>query len=93
MNEKHIAFGGNLKFTERGTVEGYLVRFTSPESPDLHGEYFDATTDFFLSDYPVVGYNMLYNHGLDESAGVKRVGTFTKVEQREEGLWLSLIHI
>ena len=47
MNEDMlIAFGSEVKALGDGKIGGYLIRFTTPDDPDLIEEYFDATTDF-----------------------------------------------
>lgn len=87
-SEKRIAFGGEFKALGDGRVGGYLVKYTDPERRDLYREYFDKNTDFMLDDYPVMGANVLYNHGLDTTVGVKAIGKIDKVEDRDFGLWV-----
>ena len=41
-SETVVVFGDTVKALGDGRVGGYLVRFTSPDEPDLEGEYFDA---------------------------------------------------
>ncbi|NIV36793.1 MAG: phage major capsid protein [Anaerolineae bacterium] len=46
LDDTVIAYGGEIKSLGDGRIGGYLVRFTTPDDPDLEGEYFDAETDF-----------------------------------------------
>lgn len=72
-----------VKATGDGKVGGYLVAFGLPK--DAQGEYFDENTTFHLdwyTDRPV-----LFHHGLDASAGAKRIGTIVRLEQTKDGIW------
>lgn len=40
------ALGGEVKAVGDNRMQGYLVRFTSPDSPDLTGDYFTKDTNF-----------------------------------------------
>lgn len=46
MDEILVNFGGELKALDNGHFGGYLVKFSSPDNPDLEGDYFDSLTDF-----------------------------------------------
>ena len=60
---------------EVATLEGPLVVFTDPSRPDLHGDYFDKSTDFgLLSDNGIAALPAYYQHGFDEHFGTKRIG-------------------
>ncbi len=87
--------GGDIKIKalEGGgkVIEGLLVHFTSPEQRDLYGEYFDASTDFHMGDFPIKGNPVLFNHGLDDTMGIKRIGTITDVKVTDVGLWVEAI--
>lgn len=50
MNETLHYFGGELKSTGDGKFAGYLVRFSSADSPDLSGQFFTKETDFGFTD-------------------------------------------
>ena len=41
-----ISLGSAVKALDDGTVTGYLVRYSSPEDPDLTGDFFTKNTDF-----------------------------------------------
>lgn len=88
MNDKNIYFGGAVKALGNGIVEGYLVPFSSSDDRDLHHEWFDADTELHLDDHPAVGLRVLYQHGLDETMGVKRVGTIIKSKVDDLGVWV-----
>lgn len=44
------AAGGEVKAVGDDRLQGYLVRFTSPDSPDLTGDYFTKSTDFGIEN-------------------------------------------
>ena len=77
-----------IKSDRLGSVKGYLVRFGSPDSTDLEGDYFTPQTDF---GFPIkagqrVPLNLYYHHGMDKFVGKKSIGTgFVKMD--ETGLW------
>lgn len=77
-----VWFGDAVKALGDGRIGGYLVRFGSPDDPDLEGDYFDASTDFGdIKTSPVY-----YQHGLDKSLKTRRLGQATlKVD--EFGVW------
>src|SRR5512143_3015732 len=43
-----IAMGTEIKDLGNGKLGGYLVRFTTPEDPDLTGDFFDAKSDIHV---------------------------------------------
>jgi HK97 family phage major capsid protein len=57
-----VAYGGAIKTLDDGRIGGYLVRFSDPTSPDLEGDYFDATTDFGIE--PGAKTRVYFNHRL-----------------------------
>lgn len=91
MDEKIIAFGGTLKATRidetTGRIGGYLIYFTGPEEKDLHGEYFDAKTDLCISVEQMNGLPFYYQHGLDETLGIKQVSVLENVRRDDVGVW------
>ena len=77
-----------IKSDRLGSVKGYLVRFGSPDSTDLEGDYFTPQTDF---GFPIkagerVPLNVYYHHGMDKVVGKKSIGT-GYVKMDETGLW------
>jgi hypothetical protein len=78
-------YGGAVKALGDGKVGGYLIRFTSPDDPDLTGEYFDRDTDLGLEDgdrLPV-----FYHHGADPEVKNARLGRGT-VKTDGVGVWI-----
>ena len=79
---------GTLSATpeDTGWIEGYLVSWGNENDTDLQGEFFTPRTEFCLDwfkDRPV-----LYHHGLDGQAGLRKVGVIKSVEHDELGLWV-----
>jgi phage head maturation protease len=77
-----------IKSDRLGSVKGYLVRFGSPNTTDLEGDYFTKSTDF---GFPIkagerVPLNLYYHHGMDKVVGKKSIGT-GYVKMDETGLW------
>jgi phage head maturation protease len=77
-----------IKSDRLGSVKGYLVRFGSPDTTDLEGDYFTKSTDF---GFPIkagerVPLNVYYHHGMDKVVGKKSIGT-GYVKMDETGLW------
>jgi len=77
-----------IKSDRLGSVKGYLVRFGSPDSTDLEGDFFTPQTDF---GFPIkagerVPLNVYYHHGMDKFIGKKSIGT-GYVKMDETGLW------
>lgn len=69
-----------------GWVEGYLVSWGNSRDTDLQGEYFSPRTEFCLDwfvDRPV-----LYHHGLDGEAGLRKIGSIKTVDTDDLGLWV-----
>ena len=81
--EQLIYFGGEVKALGDGRVGGYLVRFTSPDEPDLEGEFFDAQTDYGKAATSAI----YYNHGLDATLG-KRVLGDGAIAAKDAGVWI-----
>jgi hypothetical protein len=86
--DKMVYPGGAIKAVGEGRIGGYLVKFTDEERPDVLGEYFDATTRFYLDAFPVVGSPVLYHHGLDAKLKIKGLGKFATLKQDDFGLWV-----
>lgn len=88
MEDREIYAGGTIKAASDGVIEGYLVPFGSPQERDLHLQYFDASTDFHLDDFPIENAPTLYHHGLDKTIGVRRIGTVKAVKVDDLGIWV-----
>ncbi len=75
--------GSAVKALGDGRVGGYLVRYTSAETPDLQGDYFTADTELGFNDALPV----LYHHGQDKTVGRRVIGRGV-VKKDEIGLWV-----
>src|SRR5262249_11903809 len=47
-SESMVYYGGEVKALPDGKVGGYLVLFTGPDNPDLAGDYFTKSTEFYV---------------------------------------------
>ena len=77
---------GSIPAEYQGWVEGYLVSWGSTRDTDLQGEYFTPNTEFCLDwfgERPV-----LYHHGMDDSTGLKKIGSFVTIKADPIGLWV-----
>lgn len=92
MDDLLTFLGGAVKMTDAGTagplkMEGRLVVFSGPDSPDLTGDYFTKETDFgVLSDLGETTVSAYYNHGMDPVVGRERIGA-VKLTLGDEGVW------
>ena len=80
-----ISFGGELKALGEGKFGGYLVRFTTPDDPDLTGDYFTKSTEFYLEDGDPLP--IIYDHGLNKTLLKRKIGR-ANVKFADAGLWL-----
>lgn len=80
-----ISFGDNIKSLGDGKFEGYLVRYSDANNPDLTGDYFTDKTEFFIEDGAVLP--ILYDHGLNATIKRAKIGRGT-VKFDDEGLFL-----
>lgn len=78
--------GGAIKALGDDRVAGYLVLWGNKQQADLHGEYFTPQTDLALDLYEERP--LLYQHGLDETMKLLKVGTITSLKADAEGLWM-----
>lgn len=96
MNDEFlVAFGSEVKASANGRFTGYLVRFSSADSPDLAGEFFTKDTDFGIVNGQKTP--VFFNHRLPL---MKRDGSQIIVKQKigeasmtmdEEGVLLDAI--
>ena len=77
--------GAQVKALGGGKVGGYLVRYGNEADTDVEGEYFDASTEFGVSDGGVLP--VFYHHGMDDIIKSRRIGK-GPVKQDDIGLWL-----
>lgn len=86
MNDERLAFfGGEIKALGDGKVEGYLIRFTTPDDPDLTGEFFTKSTDFGLEAGDRVP--IYYHHGMDGHMKNTKLGMGT-LKFDDAGVWI-----
>lgn len=81
--ETLVYFGGAVKALGDGRVGGYLVRFGTPDNPDLEGDYFDPETDFGRAEKSAV----YYQHGLDPVLKRRVLGEGL-MRKDEVGVWI-----
>ena len=85
-DETLVMHGDEIKALGGGKIGGYLVVFSDEQSPDLEGDFFDASTDFgFDGDETKVG--VYYHHGMDVKVGKRRIGQGV-VKKTDIGLWI-----
>jgi phage head maturation protease len=81
-----VIAGGEVKSVGDGNkFEGYLVRFSSADDPDLVGDYFTKATEFFVEDGATIP--ILYDHGLNATMKKTKIGRAT-VSYDDEGLFI-----
>jgi HK97 family phage major capsid protein len=71
---------------DAGVVEGYLVSWGNPTDTDLQGEFFTDRTEFCLDWF--VERPVLYHHGLDGEAGLRKIGSIKSIHVDKIGLWV-----
>lgn len=81
-----ICIGGAMKSIGEDRFGGYLVRFTTPDNPDLHGEYFDKSTYFGTES--LIGLTVYYNHALDTQIGALTTGYVDYADYRDDGIYV-----
>lgn len=84
-----IAFGGEIKALEekdgKGGFEGFLVRYSDSENPDLVGDYFTKSTELFVEDGTFIP--VLYDHGLNATLKRRKIGR-AKTSYKDAGLFI-----
>lgn len=91
LKTRRYAHGGALKFLEDGnTIGGYLISFTDSDNRDLDNEYFNKNTDL-STPHGFVGLPLLFHHGLDSKLKDIPIGTVSKAEIDEFGVWAEAI--
>ncbi|MBA2527354.1 MAG: hypothetical protein H0V18_16465 [Pyrinomonadaceae bacterium] len=88
MTEPYLVHGGGrVKSYEGGRIGGRIVTFSGHRDPDRAFEFFDGSTDFWLSGNgerrPI-----LYRHGADRTIKRRRFGEVL-VTKASDGLWAS----
>ena len=84
-----IAFGGEIKALEqkdgKGGFEGFLVRYSDSENPDLVGDFFTKSTELYVEDGAIIP--VLYDHGLNATLKGRKIGR-AKTEHKDAGLFI-----
>jgi len=80
-----VFLGGPVKALGEGRVGGYLVRFTTPDDPDLTGEFFTRDTDLDVEDGDRL--SVYYHHGGDGHLKNRKIGRGT-AKFEDVGLWI-----
>lgn len=86
MDEQIVTISGELKALGDGRVGGYLVRFGTPDQPDLTGDFFTAETDYDL-DGGVGKSTVLYHHGQDATLKRRKLGR-ADLRIDDAGIWM-----
>ena len=71
-NDSLTYYGGAVKALGEGKIGGYLLIFTPSNSPDLQGDHFTKSTDFYIDDgdqRPI-----LYRHGAHPVIKSRKLG-------------------
>jgi len=89
LSNLKVFFGGELKATGKGVVEGYLIRFGSSNDTDLENDYFTKSTDYGIefSDSTPHKIGLYYNHGMDKVVRTKKIG-YAEMKMDDMGIWL-----
>ena len=78
-----------LDGADKAVIGGYAVLWGDQSTKDTDGEYFDATTDFWLGRWPAMPW--MYHHGMDATLKAQDavLGTVSmdKVRADDMGLW------
>jgi hypothetical protein len=80
--------GTQVKAIDGNRVSGYLVRFTSRDDPDLHGEYFTKDTNFWLSELSPIGKPIFLDQAFDGKFKSIPVGIIDFLKEDEVGIWI-----
>jgi len=81
-----VAWGGPVKSLGSRRIGGRFVTFSTPQSPDRQKEFFDSSTDFWLSGSdrrPII-----FRHGMDSTLKTRRFGE-GMIQKASDGLWLT----
>lgn len=81
-HEELITFGSEIKALGGGKVGGYLIRFSTPEDPDLTGDFFTKGTQIEYGDNMPV----YYHHGMDKIIKRRVLGR-ANITPDDVGLW------
>ena len=82
-----VLFGGAVKALGDGKVGGYLVSFSDSDAPDLVGDFFTASTDYDVEDWPSAKSAVYYSHGQDATLGARKLST-ASMKIDDAGVWV-----
>lgn len=85
---EYRSVGDSIKSADGNRVAGYLVRFTNADDPDLHGEYFTKSTNFWINEHPPIGKPIMLDHAFDPKFKSVPVGIIDFIKEDEIGLWI-----
>jgi len=74
----------SVKAMGSGKVGGYVIRFGTPETADVQGDYFAADGDYGLDVSTKA--RIVYHHGLTKTHGAKRLGV-ADLSVKADGIW------
>ena len=89
-DEELIYSGGEVKALGGGRVGGYLVRFSTPQDPDITGDFFTKDTDFGPATKSAAWFHHRQDAQLEDGTIVKALKKrFTDVTltKDEFGIW------
>lgn len=80
-----VYHGSEVKALGDGKIGGYLISFGDEDNTDVSAskDFFQKDTDFGASKTSI----MLYNHGLDKTLGLRKIGTGT-LKMDDVGVWI-----
>lgn len=79
-----IYFGGDVKALGGGKVGGYVLRFGTPDTADIQGDFFAKDGDYGLDISTKA--RIVYHHGLTKAYGARRFGV-ANLSVTDEGIW------
>lgn len=85
MTDSLTYYGSTVKALGNGKIGGYVAIFTTKNDPDLQGDFFTKSTEFYLEDgdqRPII-----YDHGLDKTIKRRQLGRAT-VKIDDAGVWM-----
>lgn len=86
---EYRSIGSIVKAAPDGNrISGYLVRFTNENDRDLHGEWFDKRTNFWLKEHPLIGKPIMIDHAFDAKFKSVPVGLIDFAKEDEVGIWI-----
>ena len=71
----------------RDVIEGWLVKFTDANNPDVDGDYFDKTTNFHMKENEVKSVPLMFHHGMNKYMGRNDIGNAV-LTRKKEGIYV-----